>query len=86
MLITTDKDVSALWDMRGLVGTIINYDFPKHMGLYHNRASYIGNKGIASLPAVDASCSVSTRRYQGTGNKLTSTTMHSWEPCNSCSS
>jgi hypothetical protein len=52
VLITTDADVSALWDMRGLVGTVINYDFPKHMGLYRNRASYVGHVGCKEAAVV----------------------------------
>ena len=41
-LITNDSDSAVLWDTRNAITTVINYDFPKHLGIYTNRASLIG--------------------------------------------
>lgn len=48
VLVSTDSDVSNLWDSRHLISTVVNYDFPAHLGLYTNRAGYMGYCGDAA--------------------------------------
>ena len=52
LLVTTDADLTHLWELRGIITTVVNYDLPKDMKMFRHRARFAANKRAEGVRTV----------------------------------